>query len=66
MIRHANLKYKSGSRNIWYRGYYADIVGKNEKTSQEHNGPFTGRKNGTVNTFENLCPLIFKCINCWV
>ena len=27
--RHANLKYKYGSRNFWCRGYYVDSVGKN-------------------------------------
>ena len=27
--RHANLKYKYGSRNFWCRGYYVDTVGKN-------------------------------------
>ena len=29
--RHANLKYKYGSRNFWCRGYFADTVGKNAK-----------------------------------
>ena len=29
--RHANLKYKYGSRIFWCRGYYVDTVGKNEK-----------------------------------
>lgn len=29
--RHANLKYKYGSRNFWCRGYYVDTVGKNAK-----------------------------------
>lgn len=24
--RHANLKYKYGSRNFWCRGYYVDTV----------------------------------------
>jgi len=27
--RHANLKYKYGSRTFWCRGYYVDTVGKN-------------------------------------
>ena len=27
--RHANLKYKYGSRHFWCRGYYVDTVGKN-------------------------------------
>ena len=27
--RHANLKYKYGSRSFWCRGYYVDTVGKN-------------------------------------
>ena len=26
--RHANLKYKYGSRNFWCRGYYVDTVGR--------------------------------------
>ena len=29
--RHANLKYKYGQKTFWARGYYIDIVGKNEK-----------------------------------
>ena len=34
--RHANLKYKYGSRNFWCRGYYVDTVGRNEKMIQEY------------------------------
>ncbi len=26
--RHANLKYKYGSRNFWCRDYYVDTVGR--------------------------------------
>ena len=29
--RHANLKYRYGSRNFWAGGYFVDTVGKNEK-----------------------------------
>ena len=29
--RHANLKYKYGSRNFLCRGYYVDTVGRNKK-----------------------------------
>jgi putative transposase len=29
--RHANLKYKYGSRHFWCRGYYVDTVGKNKR-----------------------------------
>ena len=29
--RHANLKYKYGSRNFWCRGYYVDTVEKTKK-----------------------------------
>ena len=29
--RHANLKYKYGSRNFWCRGYYVDTIGKKQK-----------------------------------
>ena len=29
--RHANLKYKYGSRHFWAKGYFCDTVGKNEK-----------------------------------
>ena len=34
--RHANLKYKYGSRHFWCRGYYVDTVGKNEKMIAEN------------------------------
>ena len=34
--RHANLKYKYGSRSFWCRGYYVDTVGKNEKIIREY------------------------------
>ena len=34
--RHAQLKYKYGSRNFWCRGYYVDTVGKNTKKIQEY------------------------------
>ncbi len=34
--RHANLKYKYGSRHFWCRGYYADTVGKNSKRIEEY------------------------------
>jgi putative transposase len=29
--RHANLKYKYGSRHFWCRGYYVDTIGRNKK-----------------------------------
>ena len=34
--RHANLKYKYGSRHFWCRGYNVDTVGKNEKKIAEY------------------------------
>jgi putative transposase len=34
--RHANLKYKYGSRHFWCRGYYVDTVGKNARRIQEY------------------------------
>ena len=34
--RHANLKYKYGSREFWCRGYYADTVGRNKKVIAEY------------------------------
>ena len=34
--RHANLKYKYGSRNFWCRGYYVDTVEKNKKIISEY------------------------------
>ena len=34
--RHANLKYKYGSRNFWCRGYNVDTVGKNKKMIAEY------------------------------
>ena len=34
--RHANLKYKYGSRHFWAKGYFCDTVGKNEKVVREY------------------------------
>ena len=34
--RHANLKYKYGSRHFWCRGYYVDTEGKNKKAIEEY------------------------------
>lgn len=34
--RHANLKYRYGYRHFWCRGYYVDMVGKNEKKIAEY------------------------------
>ena len=34
--RHANLKYKYGSRHFWCCGYYVDTVGKNKKVIEEY------------------------------
>lgn len=34
--RHANLKYKYGSRSFWCRGYFVDTVGKNRKMIAEY------------------------------
>ena len=34
--RHANLKYKYGSRNFWCRGYYVDTVGGNKQAVQKY------------------------------
>ena len=34
--RHANLKYKYGSRSFWARGYYVYTVGRNKKVIAEY------------------------------
>ena len=34
--RHANLKYKYGTRSFWCRGYYVDTVGKNKRIIEEY------------------------------
>ena len=34
--RHANLKYKYGSRHFWCRGYYVDTVGRNKKMIEQY------------------------------
>ena len=34
--RHANLKYKYGSRSFWCRGYYVDTVGRNKRIIEEY------------------------------
>ena len=34
--RHANLKYKYGSRHFWCRGYFVDTVGRNEQAIKQY------------------------------
>ena len=34
--RHANLKYKYGSRHFWCRGHYVDTVGRNKEAIRKH------------------------------
>ncbi len=34
--RHANLKYKYGSKHFWARGYFVDTVGRNERAIKEY------------------------------
>lgn len=34
--RHANLKYRYGSRHFWCRGYYVDTVGRNKKVIEQY------------------------------
>ena len=34
--RHANLKYKYGSRHFWCRGYYVGTVGRNKKVIEQY------------------------------
>lgn len=34
--RHANLKYKYGSRHFWCRGYFVDTVGRNEEAIKKY------------------------------
>ena len=34
--RHANLKYKYGNRQFWYKRYYVDTLGRNKKIIQEY------------------------------
>lgn len=34
--RHANLKYRYGSRSFWCRGYYVDTVGRNKKVIAQY------------------------------
>lgn len=55
--RHANLKYKYGSRNFWCRGYYVDTVGKNTKAIDAYisNQLKEDRLNGQL-TFEDVEP----------
>lgn len=33
---HANLKYKYGNKQFWYRGYYVDTVGINREIIDEY------------------------------
>ena len=34
--RHANLRYKYGSRHFWCRGYFVDTVGRNKNAISEY------------------------------
>ncbi len=34
--RHANLKYKYGSRTFWSREYFVDTVGRNKKQIENY------------------------------
>ena len=34
--RHASLKYKYRKRRFWSKGYYIDMVGRNEKTIKKY------------------------------
>jgi putative transposase len=34
--RHANLKYRYGNRQFWWKGYYVDTVGRNKKIIEEY------------------------------
>ncbi len=34
--RHANLRYKYGSRHFWCRGYFVDTVGRNETAIRKY------------------------------
>ena len=34
--RHANLKYKYGNRQFWFKGYHVDTVGRNKKAIAEY------------------------------
>ena len=34
--KYANMKYKSGNRHFWCRGYYVDTVGRNKKAIAEY------------------------------
>ena len=34
--RHANLKYKYGSRHFWCRSYYVDTAGNNKRVIEEY------------------------------
>jgi len=34
--RHANLKYKYGSRHFWCRGYFVDTAGRNERVIKDY------------------------------
>ena len=34
--RHADLKYKYGSRHFWCRGYYVDTVGRNKEAIRKY------------------------------
>ena len=43
--RHANLKYKHGSRHFWARWYFVDMVGRNKKAIRAYIEPVGGGQN---------------------
>ncbi|MBP2632334.1 MAG: tnpA [Firmicutes bacterium] len=53
--RHANLKYKYGTRTFWVRGYYVDTVGRNKKQIDNYirNQLETGSNSGS-NEFKGV------------
>jgi putative transposase len=34
--RHANLKYRYGTRHFWCKGYYVSTVGRNKKVIENY------------------------------
>lgn len=53
--RHANLKYKYGSRHFWVKGYFCDTVGKNEKSDKGiYSNPIAGRQAIWSNEYERI------------
>jgi putative transposase len=59
--RHADLKYRYGSRNFWCRGYYVDTVGRNKRVIEEYIKSTRRRLSNRPNDAQRVCRPVYGC-----